>query len=381
MANKRDYYEVLGVSKSASDEEIKKAYRTLAKKYHPDVSTEENAAEKFKEVQEAYDVLKDPQKRAQYDQFGFQDPSQQGFNGFNGFGGFEGFEGGSIFDDIINMFTGGSRSSQRANGQTKGRDIQASVQISFEEACFGCTKEIKINKYDTCPRCAGLGAESKNDVASCPKCHGTGRVTVVQNSIFGGRIQTQSVCPDCGGKGKIIKKKCSNCNGDGRVRSAQTIKVNIPAGIDNGQGLKINGRGDAGTNGGPNGDLLVIVSVKPHDLFVRDGLDIYVEMPITFSQAALGDTIKVPSIYGEESLKVPSGTQSGTKMVIRGKGITQTRGGVQRSGNFYVTIKVVTPTKLSSEQKELFVKLSNTNEKGESFFDKIKRFFNKNESK
>lgn len=381
MANKRDYYEVLGISKSATDEEIKKAYRTLAKKYHPDVSSEPNAAEKFKEVQEAYDVLKDPQKRAQYDRFGFQDPNQGfGGGGFNGFSGFSTGSGESIFDDIFNMFGfGGSRSSQRSSGQSRGRDVQSSVTIDFLEACFGCTKEVKINKYDTCPKCAGLGAESKSDVDVCPKCRGAGRVTVVQDSLFG-RVQTQSVCPTCQGRGKVIKKKCSNCNGEGRVKTSQTIKINIPSGIDNGQGFKLNGKGDAGVNGGPNGDLLIIVNVRPHEIFVRDGLDIYVEMPITFSQAALGDTIKVPSISGEETVKIPAGTQSGTRLTIKGKGITMTRGNAQRSGNFYVNLKVVTPTKLTSEQKELFVKLSNTNEKGDSFFEKIRKFFKKNEN-
>ena len=371
---KRDYYEVLGVSKQASDEEIKKAYKTLAKKYHPDVSTEENAEEKFKEINEAYEVLKDPQKRAQYDQFGFQDPSS-GFNG-GGFSGFSGFGGGdSIFDDIFNMFTGGrSSSSSSGQRQSRGADIQERITITFEESCFGCEKEIKLNRYETCSHCSGLGAESKSDIETCSKCRGTGRVTVIQNSIFG-RIQTQATCPQCGGRGRTIKKKCSVCNGDGRVKSTSTIKVKVPSGIASGQGLRLNGYGNAGSNGGSNGDLLVQVIVKPHDLFVRDGLDLHIELPITFSHAALGDTIKVPSIYGEETLKIPAGTQSLTQFKISGKGIQQVRGGLKQTGNLIVTVKLITPTKLSQEQKELFVKLSNTNERSESIFEKIKKYF------
>ncbi len=374
MAEKRDYYEVLGVPKNASDEDIKKAYRTLAKKYHPDTSTEPNAQEKFKEVQEAYETLKDPQKRSTYDQFGFQDQNAQGFNGFNGFqGGFSGF-GGDFFDDIINAFTGG-RSSNRSGtrGQTKGRDIQASVTISFEEAAFGCKKEIKLNKYETCSHCSGLGAESGKDIETCSRCHGTGQVIVEQNSIFG-RVRTQAACPTCGGKGKIIKKKCTVCGGEGRVKKSSTITVNIPSGIEDGQGLRLNGYGDASTNGGPNGDLLVGVNVKPHELFERDGLNVFLEMPITFSQAALGDKIEVPILGGKETLKIPEGTQTGAKFRLANKGITQTRGGITRTGDEYVIIKVVTPTHLTSEQKELFVKLGGTNERADNFFDKIKRW-------
>lgn len=373
---KRDYYEVLGVSKTASEDEIKKAYRTLAKKYHPDTSTEENAQEKFKEVQEAYENLKDPQKRAAYDQFGFQDQNSgfgQGFNGFSG--GFSSFGGGSdFFEDILNAFTGGGRSGSSNRGPSRGRDIQTSITITFEEAAFGCEKEIKLNKYETCSHCSGLGAESKNDIETCSKCHGTGRVYVEQNSIFG-RVRTETACPTCGGKGKVIKKKCSVCNGEGRVRKTSTIKVKIPSGIDNGQGLRLNGYGDASPNGGSNGDLLVTVNVKQHDLFERDGLDIYLEMPITFSQAALGDSIKIPSLGGTETLKIPDGTQTGTKFRLANKGITQTRGGVTRTGHMYVIVKVITPTKLNSEQKELFVKLGKTNEKADSFFEKVKKFF------
>jgi len=372
---KRDYYEVLGVSKSASDDEIKKAYRQLAKKYHPDTSTEENATEKFKEVQEAYETLKDPQKRARYDQFGHEDPTAGfGGSGFSGFGG-SGFGGFGGFEDIFeSFFGGGGRSSGGRRTQTKGRDLRINMTITFEEAAFGCEKTINLNKYDTCPKCNGLGAESKNDIETCSRCHGSGQVTVEQNTILG-RVRTQSACPNCSGTGKVIKKKCSNCNGEGRVKKSSPIKVKIPSGVEDGQGLRLTGYGDASSNGGPNGDLLINVSVKKHDLFERDGIDIYLELPITFSQAALGDEIKVPTIHGEEKFKIPAGTQTGTKFKLSNKGITLSRGGMSRTGNQYIIVNVVTPTKLSSEQKELFVKLSNTNEKSESFFDKIKKYF------
>lgn len=369
---KRDYYEVLGVQKSATEDEIKKAYRQLAKKYHPDTSTEENAQEKFKEVQEAYEVLKDPQKRANYDRFGFQENNGTGFEGFSGFGG-SGFSGFGGLDDIFDYFTGGrGRSSQQT--QTRGKDLQVSVTLTFEEACFGCEKDISLNKYSTCPKCNGLGAESGSDVVTCSTCHGRGKVITEQQTIFG-RIQSETVCPTCRGKGKTIKNKCSKCGGEGRIRSNETIKVKIPSGIEDGQRICLNGRGDASPNGGVNGDLFIVVKVKDSDLFQRDGVDIYVEMPITFSQAALGDTLKVPSIHGEETLKIPEGTQTGTKFKLNNRGITMTRRGVTKTGHEYVIVKVITPGKLTSEQKELFQKLGNTNLKNESFFDRIKKFF------
>lgn len=374
---KRDYYDVLGVSKGASDDEIKKAYRQLAKKYHPDTSKEENATEKFKEVQEAYETLKDSQKRARYDQFGHEDPSAgfggSGFSGFGGFGG-SGFGGFGGFEDIFDSFFGGGSRQSGRRTQTKGRDLRLNITITFEEAAFGCEKTININKYETCSKCNGLGAESKSDVETCSRCHGTGTVTVEQNTILG-RVRTQTSCPNCGGSGKVIKKKCTNCNGEGRVKKTSPIKVKIPSGIEDGQGLRLSGFGDASSDGGPNGDLLINVSVKKHDIFERDGLDIYLKMPITFSQAALGDEIQVPTLHGNETLKIPAGTQTGTKFKLAGKGITLTRNGGSRTGNQYILVTVVTPTKLTNEQKELFVKLSNTNEKAESFFDKVKKFF------
>lgn len=367
---KRDYYEVLGVSKTATADEIKKAYRTLAKKYHPDVNSEPGAAEKFKEIQEAYEVLSDEQKREQYNQFGHEGPNmgQGGFSGFD-FGGF----GGGFEDILSSVFGGGRRTSTRES--SKGNDLRIAVTITFEESVFGVEKELSVNKYETCPTCSGLGAESKSDIEVCPKCRGRGRVVMEQNTIFG-RMQTETTCPTCGGRGKVIKKKCQTCNGEGRVKKVSKIKVKIPAGIEDGQGLKLSGYGEAGPSGGINGDLYITVNVKPHEIYQRDGLNIYMEMPITFSQAALGDTITVPTLYGNIDMKVPSGTQTGTKFRLVGKGISSARSG--QTGNQYVVVNIVTPTKLTSEQKDLFVKLSKTNEKTESKFDKIKKFFRGN---
>lgn len=365
---KRDYYEVLGVSKTATDDEIKKAYRSLAKKYHPDVCKEPDAEAKFKEVQEAYEVLSDSTKRQQYDQFGHEGPNGgNGFDGFNfGGGGFGGFE------DIFSSFFGGGSRSQTRNGPTRGRNIKTSITLTFEEAAFGVEKEITLNKLETCKDCSGTGAMSGKDIETCPKCHGRGRIVVEQNSFFG-RVQTETTCPNCNGKGKTIKNKCTTCHGDGRIKTVSKIKVRIPSGVEDEQTLTISGKGEAGPNGGMNGDLYINVNVKPHDLFERDGVNLYLEMPITFSQAALGDSVEVPTLDGKCLLKVPSGTQTGTKFRIPGKGIKNSRTG--ETGNLYVVVRIITPTKLSSEQKELFKKLSKTNEKNETIFEKIKKFF------
>jgi len=364
---KRDYYEVLGVSKTANDDEIKKAYRGLAKKYHPDVCKEPDAEAKFKEVQEAYEVLSDSTKRQQYDQFGHEGPmgGAGGFDGFNFGGGFGGF------DDIFSSFFGGGR-SQTNTGPKRGRNLKTSITLTFEEAAFGVEKEITLNKLDTCKDCSGTGAMSGKDIETCPKCHGRGKVIVEQNSFFG-RIQTESVCPHCNGKGKTIKNKCTTCHGEGRIKTISKLKVKIPSGVEDEQTLTVSGKGEAGPNGGMNGDLYININVKPHDLFERDGVHLYLEMPITFSQAALGDSIEVPTLDGKCILKVPSGTQTGTKFRLAGKGIKNSRTG--ETGNLYVVVKLITPTKLSNEQKDLFKKLSKTNEKNESIFDKIKKFF------
>lgn len=364
---KRDYYEVLGVSKTATDDEIKKAYRSLAKKYHPDVCKEPDAEAKFKEVQEAYEVLSDSTKRQQYDQFGHEGPmgGAGGFDGFNFGGGFGGF------DDIFSSFFGGGR-SQSNTGPKRGRNIKTSITLTFEEAAFGVEKEITLNKLDTCKDCSGTGAMSGKDIETCPKCHGRGKVIVEQNSFFG-RIQTEATCPHCNGKGKTIKNKCTTCHGEGRIKNVSKLKVRIPSGVEDEQTLTVSGKGEAGPNGGMNGDLYININVKPHDLFERDGVHLYLEMPITFSQAALGDSVEVPTLDGKCILKVPSGTQTGTKFRIPGKGIKNARTG--ETGNLYVVVKLITPTKLSNEQKDLFKKLSKTNEKNETIFDKIKKFF------
>lgn len=367
---KKDYYDILGVSKTATDDEIKKAYRNLAKKYHPDVSTEPKAEEKFKELQEAYEVLSDQQKREQYNQFGHEGPSMgQGFGGFD-FGGF-----GGGFEDILSSMFGGGRRSSSSSANARGNDLRTTVTVTFEEAAFGTEKELSINKYETCPTCSGLGAESKSDIEVCPKCRGRGRIVQEQSTLFG-RIQTETACPNCGGRGKIIKKKCSTCNGEGRVKKLAKIKVKIPAGIEDGQGLKLSGYGEAGPSGGISGDLYINIVVKAHEIFQRDGLNIYMDMPITFSQAALGAMITIPTLYGDVDMKIPAGTQTGTKFKLANKGITSQRSG--NTGSQYVTITVVTPTRLNSEQKDLFIKLSRTNEKTETVFDKIKKFFKSN---
>lgn len=367
----RDYYEILGINKNATDEEIKKAYRTLAKKYHPDVSTEENAVEKFKEVQKAYDCLSDPQKRQNYDTYGTEEPNPFGQGG-QGFGG-QGFGG---FEDIFSTFFGGGRSNRsNPNAPRKGNDLRMSMNLTFEEAAFGVKKEIKLNRYEECTKCGGTGAESKNDIHICSRCHGSGTVVVEQATILG-RIQTQSVCPNCHGKGKTIDHVCSNCRGAGKVKKDAKINVTIPAGIDDEQTLRLAGQGEPGINGGPNGDIYITVSVKKHEFFERDGNDIYLELPVTFSQVALGCTVEADTIYGKVAMKIPAGTQTGTKFKLAGKGINNATSG--RCGNEYVIVKVITPTKLSKEQTELLTKLSKTDESASNtIFDKFKKFFGK----
>lgn len=364
---KRDYYEVLGVSKTATDEEIKKAYRTLAKKYHPDVSTEENAEAKFKEVQEAYEVLIDPAKRQQYDQFGHEGPAGAFGSGFQGFQGFGGGFGG--FENIFSSFFGGGQRA-RSTEKQRGRNLRTSVTLTFTEAAFGCEKEITLTKYETCHDCAGTGAMSGKDIVICPQCHGRGRVMMEENSFFG-RIQTEVTCPTCKGKGKVIKNKCPTCRGEGRIKATSKIKVRFPSGVDNDQTLTVKGKGEAGLNGGMYGDLYIDINVKEHELFVRDGLDLYFELPIDFAQAALGAQIEIPTLTGKTMLKISPGVQTGTKLRMAGKGIRSQRSG--EVGNFYIILKVITPTRLTSEQKALFTKLGETNLKNESFFDKLKR--------
>lgn len=370
MATKRDYYEVLGVSRDASQDDIKKAYRNLAKKYHPDVYKGSDANEKFAEIQVAYDCLSDPNKRASYDRFGTDDPQAQGFGGA---GGFEGFGG---FDDIINSFFGGGRSSsQRRNGPSKGRDIEQDITISFEEACAGVKKEIRFARFDACTKCGGSGAYSASDISTCSKCRGSGRVQMIQNTILG-QMRTERECPDCGGLGKKITRVCPDCSGKGKIKVNKIINVNIPGGIDNDQTIRVGGEGEVGSRGGNNGDLYVHVNVRRHDFFVREGDNILLDLPITFSQAALGDQIEVMTLTGPVKMTIKPGTQNGDKYRLTDKGIVNTI--TKHTGHQIVNIKVVTPTNLTQKQKDLFKELSNTDETaGSSVFEKIKKFFKK----
>ena len=370
MATKRDYYEVLGVPKDASQEDIKKAYRTLAKKYHPDICKEPNANERFAEIQVAYDCLSDPEKRSNYDRFGTEDVNQ-GFGGGQGFDGFSGFSG---FEDIFSSFFGGGASRSKS-GPQRGRDIEQDVTLSFEEACYGVRKEIKFVRFDNCTKCGGTGAYSRNDISTCHRCSGRGRVMTVQNTILG-QMRSESECPECRGTGKKITKACPDCNGQGRRRVQKNIEVNIPAGIDNDQTIRVAGEGEAGTRGGTQGDLFVHVTVKDHEFFVRDGNNILFELPITFSQAALGDTIEVKTIHGPVKMTIKPGTQTGDKYRLSEKGIDNKI--TKKIGHQIVVVKVITPTNLTQKQKELFKELAATDEtSGNSIFERIKKFFKK----
>ena len=350
MANKRDYYEVLGLQKGASADEIKKAYRSLAKKYHPDVNKEPGAEEKFKEINEAYDTLSDPDKKARYDQYGFDDPTQ-GFGGGAG-GGFGGGFGG--FEDIINQFFGGG-ARRSSSGPQQGQDVEKQMNITFEEAVYGCKKKIRLTVDEECIHCGGTGAASKNDIKTCSKCGGRGRVVMRQQTIFG-YTNVETNCPDCNGRGKIITKKCPECGGKGRVRKTKDIEVTIPAGMQTGMTLRMEGYGGAGLNGGPNGDLYISFICGEHSQFKRDGLNIILTIPISYSQAALGDSIEVPTIDGNVSLKIPAGTQPGTKLRLRGRGTKNPKGGNAR-GDQIVICNVVVPTSLSADEKKLIEQL------------------------
>ena len=381
--SKRDYYEVLGVSKTATQDELKKAYRKLARKYHPDLNKDnEEAAEKFKECNEAYSVLSDDQKRAQYDQFGhaaFENGGMGGGGGFGGAGGFGGF-GGSGMEDIFDMFFGGQggRGGNRAkSGPQRGADLRFDLEISFEEAAFGLEKEINLYRDETCDHCHGEGAEPGSKVESCPECNGTGYVRFTQNTMFG-QMVNERPCSRCKGEGKIISEPCKECRGKGTVKRNKKLKVKIPAGVDNGSRLRVSGEGEAGAKGGPSGDLYVYLYVKPHKFFERDGTTVLCEVPINIVQATLGADIKVPTLDVQVTMKIPEGTQPGKVLRLKGKGIPSLRGGSR--GDQLVRIKVVVPTKLSDKQKDALRKFAdiskdNINPEEKSFMDKVKDFF------
>ena len=351
---KRDYYEVLGVSRDADDATLKKAYRQLAKKYHPDMNPGDAEAErKFKEASEAYAVLSDPDKRRQYDQFGHAAFEGGGAGGAGGFGGFDfsGADFSDIFGDIFgDFFGGGRRSGRTSNGPMKGMNIRKGVRITFEEAVFGCEKEIEIVLKDPCEKCQGTGAKPGTSPETCPRCGGRGQVVYTSQSFFG-TVQNVQTCPDCHGSGKIIREKCPDCAGTGYISSKKTIQVSIPAGIDNGQSVRIRDKGEPGTNGGPRGDLLVEVTVSRHPIFQRQDMNIFSTAPISFAQAALGGDVRIKTVDGEVIYTVKPGTKTDTKVRLKGKGVPSVRNPKVR-GDQYVTLVIQTPEKLSTEAKE-----------------------------
>ena len=365
MADKRDYYEVLGLQKGASEDEIKKAYRRLAKENHPDMNPGDKGAEaRFKEIGEAYEVLSDPEKRSRYDQFGFAgvDPNfaagQGAGGGFGGgFGGFGDFDIGDIFDSFFGGGAARSGGARSANAARRGENIRVQAELTFEEAAFGCTKEVPVSRIENCPECGGTGCEKGTTPEVCKRCSGTGTVRSQVRTAFG-VMSSSSPCPDCGGAGKIIHSPCPKCRGKGAVRKNTTAKVEFPAGIDDGQTLSVHGLGHRGLNGGPAGDLLVTVSVLPHSQFEREGFDVYYDMPITITQAALGDSVEVPTLDGKVKYTIPDGTQTGTVFRLRGKGIPRLNSSGR--GDQFVKVTVQTPMNLTGEQKELLRKLGET---------------------
>lgn len=393
MADKRDYYEVLGVDKGADDATLKKAYRKLAKKYHPDVNPGDAEAEaKFKEATEAYTILSDPDKRKQYDQFGHA-AFENGGGGFGGFD-FSGADMGDIFGDIFgDLFGGGGRSRRGANnGPMKGANLRARVNITFEEAVFGCEKELEIMLKDECTSCHGTGAKPGTSPVTCPKCNGEGQIVYTQQSMFG-MVRNVQTCPECHGTGKVIKEKCPDCRGTGYTSSRKKIQVSVPAGIDNGQSIRIREKGEPGTNGGPRGDLLVEVNVARHPIFQRQDMNIFSTAPITYAQAALGGPVRISTVDGEVEYQVKPGTQTDTRIRLKGKGVPSLRNKNVR-GDHYITLVVQVPTNLNEEAKEALRKFdeacgnrpssekNDSSEKTEkpekkkkSFMDKLKETF------
>lgn len=375
--NKRDYYEVLGLQKGASEDEIKKAFKKKAREFHPDLHPDDpSCEEKFKEVNEAYGVLSDPEKKSRYDQFGHAGMEGGGFDG--GMGGFGGFgDIGDILENIFGGFGFGGGSQRSANSPRRGADIDQSIVIDFMDACKGMKQELKVNRMTTCESCNGSGADAGTQTEICPDCQGRGSVKTTQRTPLGS-ISSTKPCPHCGGKGKIIKNPCPTCHGTGKTRTVKTVKFDIPAGISDGKTMRIPGMGDAGVNGGPAGDINVLISVKPHPLFTRDGYDIHCEIPVTYAQAVLGDEITVPTIDGNVKYTIGEGTQTGTVFRLKGKGVTR----LYRTdrGNQYVKINVEVPKNLNKKQKDLLKAFeSSLTEKNyakrQSFFEKLKEKF------
>ncbi|EUC57891.1 MAG: molecular chaperone DnaJ [Streptococcus salivarius] len=368
--NNTEYYDRLGVSKDASQDEIKRAYRKMSKKYHPDINKEPGAEEKYKEVQEAYETLSDDQKRAAYDQYG-----PDGANGFGGQGGFGGFDGGAGFggfEDIFSSFFGGG-ATRNPNAPRQGDDLQYRVNLSFEEAIFGAEKEVHYNREATCKTCSGSGAKPGTSPVTCGRCHGQGVINVDTQTPLG-MMRRQVTCDVCHGTGQEIKEPCQTCHGTGHEKQSHKVSVKIPAGVETGQQIRLAGQGEAGFNGGPYGDLFVIINVNPSDKFTRDGSTIYYTLNISFVQAALGDTVEVPTVHGNVEMTIPAGTQTGKTFRLKGKGAPRLRGGSQ--GDQHVTVKIVTPTKLNDDQKEALLAFAKASG-DEKIAPQKKGFFNK----
>lgn len=373
--NKRDFYEVLGVTKGASDDEIKKAYRREAKKYHPDLHPGDKEAEaKFKEVNEAYEVLSDSEKKSRYDQFGHAGVDPNFGAGGGGFGGFDDF--GDIFSNIFGGGFGGFGGGQRRNGPVRGSDIRQTIDITFEEAAFGCKKNITVTRAENCSTCNGTGAKPGTSPTTCKRCNGQGQVRTQTRTPLG-YMTNIGTCPDCNGSGKIVTDPCKDCRGTGRVRKQKTIEINIPQGINHGQTMQVSGQGEPGQRGGPTGDLLVTIRIKPHPIYKREDYDVFIEIPITFVQAALGATIRVPTLDGVVEYDIPEGTQTGTIFKLRNKGVPYIRG--KNRGDQYVTVEIEVPKNMSSKQKEILKEFDQASsdkdyKKQRTWFDKMKEF-------